>query len=49
MWSTVTFTDAMAGSLVNSIGGYEESNEADGVSWVMDGSYREVNLKWTMD
>jgi hypothetical protein len=30
---TVTFTDiTISGSLVNSIGGYEETNEADGVS-----------------
>jgi hypothetical protein len=29
----VTFTDiTISGSLVNSIGGYEETNEADGVS-----------------
>jgi hypothetical protein len=49
--NTVTFKDVnVAGSLANIIPAYGEVNEADAMSWLMDGTYREIKLKngqWT--
>jgi len=49
--NTVTFEDVnIAGSLANVIPAYGKVNEADAMSWLMDGTYREIKLKngqWT--
>lgn len=49
--NTVTFKDVnVAGSLANIIPAYGKVNEADAMSWLMDGTYREIKLKngqWT--
>jgi energy-coupling factor transporter ATP-binding protein EcfA2 len=43
---TVTLKDVkVAGSLSNIIAAYGKTNEADGASWIMDNTYREVKLK----
>ena len=48
---TVTFTDVTtASALANTIPLYGKTNEADAMSWLMDGTYREIKLKngqWT--
>ncbi|MCI4435493.1 MAG: hypothetical protein JHC33_01605 [Ignisphaera sp.] len=44
--NTVTFKDiTTAGSLSNAISAYSKTNEADAMSWLMDGTYREIKLK----
>jgi len=44
--NTVTFKDVtIAGSLSNAISAYSKTNEADAMSWLMDGTYREIKLK----
>jgi uncharacterized protein YehS (DUF1456 family) len=44
--NTVTFEDVnIAGSLANVIPAYGKVNEADAMSWLMDGTYREIKLK----
>ena len=43
---TITVTDIkLAGSLSNILKAYDNTNEADAASWLMDGTYREVKIK----
>jgi hypothetical protein len=44
--NTVTFADNnIAGSLANIMPAYGKVNEADAMSWLMDGTYREIKVK----
>ena len=44
--NTVTFKDVtIAGSLSNVNKAFSKTNEADAMSWLMDGTYREIKLK----
>lgn len=44
--NTVTFTDnIIAGSLANTIEAYAKTDVTDGFSWLMDNTYKEINLK----
>jgi hypothetical protein len=43
---TISVTDVkLIGSLSNILEAYGDTNEADGASWLMDGTYREIKLK----
>lgn len=43
---TISVTDVkLVGSLSNILEAYGNTNEADGASWLMDGTYREIKLK----
>lgn len=44
--NTITVSDVnIAGSLSNLVKNYSETNEADAMSWISDGAYKEVKLK----
>ena len=44
--NTISVKDVkLAGSLSNIISAYDNTNEADAASWLMDGTYREIKLK----
>ena len=44
--NTISVKDIkLAGSLSNIIKAYDNTNEADAASWLMDGTYREIKLK----
>jgi len=44
--NTITVKDVtVAGSLSNLVKAYSKNNEADGMSWLMDNTYKEVKLK----
>ena len=44
--NTITVSDVnIAGSLSNLVKNYSDTNEADAMSWISDGAYKEVKLK----
>lgn len=44
--NTITVSDVnVAGSLSNLVENYSDTNEADAMSWISDGAYKEVKLK----
>ena len=44
--NTITVSDVnIAGSLSNLVSNYSDTNEADAMSWISDGAYKEVKLK----
>ncbi len=44
--NTITVKDVtVAGSLSNLVKAYSKNNEADGMSWLMDNTYKEIKLK----